>query len=600
MGRIPHNLRNESVQTICSLINTALGREKADIVIEHANLVNVDSGEVVENSDVAIKNYRVAITGRANQTIGNDTFVINGTGKYLVPGFLDGHVHVESAMVTLVEFARAILPHGTTGVFIDPHEIANVLGLKGFKLMLTETKKLPLKVFVTIPSCVPSAPNFETTGAEITLDDIKQALTWDEIVGLGEVMDFPGVLRCDTEILAKIQATLKAGKIVEGHADSLLGKNLAAYVSAGISSCHESTRTEDAVQRLRFGMYAMIREGSASRDLSKVVKCITRLGLDSRHALLVTDDTDPGTLISLGHIDHVVRRAIEEGTDPLVAVQMATINTAEHFGLSNILGSIAPGKIADLLILDDVQKIKVKTVIANGKIVAKDGKMLVDLPTPRYPSYVRNSMRLKRRLNAEDFEIKVQKADERVTVNVIGVQEGTIVTRRLQEMLEVQQGRIKVDVERDIAKIAVVERHKLTGNVGLGFVNGMSIRKGAIVSSVAHDSHNIIVIGENDHDMKTAVNAIADIGGGFAIVDNGKVISLLPLPIAGLMSEEPVEKLNEQIRELKKAIAVLGCSNPSLMMTMSFLALPVIPAIRITDRGLVDTHRFCFINLIVQ
>jgi len=591
---------NISTKAICTLIRTALGKEKADIVIKNVNLVNVHSGEIQEKYDVAIKNGRIALTGRATHTVGNDTLVIDGTGKYLAPGFLDGHVHVESSMVTLIEFARAVLPHGTTGIVIDPHEIANVLGLKGVKTMLAGTKGNPLKVFITIPSCVPSAPDFETAGAVIGPEDVRKALTWKEVIGLGEVMNYPGVLECDRQVLAKIRATLEAGKIVEGHAAGILDEKLAAYASTGISSCHESTKTKDGVQRLRFGMYAMIREGSASRDLSEVIKCITKSRLNSRHAILVTDDRDAEMLTNLGHIDHVVKRAIEEGADPVTAIQMVTLNTAEHIGLSNILGSIAPHKIADLVILDDLEKVKVKTVIAEGQIVAKDGKMTVDLPSPRYPSYVKNSIHLKKRLDECDFEIKTRRKDGVVTANIIGIQEGTIVTKHLQERLKIEKEKIDISIERDIAKIAVVERHKMTGNIGLGFVHGMGLKKGAIATSIAHDSHNIIALGVNELDMKETVNAVAEAGGGFAVSRNGNVISLLPLPIAGLMSEEGIERVSERMVKLKRAVATLGCKKLSLIMSMSFLALPVIPEIRITDLGLVDTRRFCFINLIAQ
>jgi adenine deaminase len=355
------------------LVGTALGRRKADLVIKGGNLVNVHSRELLEDVDIAVKKGRIALVGEAEHTIGNGTTVIDATGKYVAPGFLDGHVHVESSMVTLTQFARVVLPHGTTGVFIDPHEIANVFGLKGVKLMLDEARGLPLKVFVCVPSCVPAAPEFETAGAEITVRDVEEALTWDGVIGLGEVMNYPGVLQNDGKMHAEIEATFRANKVMEGHSSGLLNTELAAYASAGISSCHESTRKVEGVQKLRLGLCLMIREGSAWRDLAEVIRCVTEDKLDSRHVVLVTDDRHPETLMAEGHVDDVVRKAIEEGVDPLTAFQMATLNTAEHFGVDRDIGSIAPSKCADIVILDSLSEVSVDMVIADGIVVAQMG-----------------------------------------------------------------------------------------------------------------------------------------------------------------------------------------------------------------------------------
>lgn len=585
--------------SIRSLVNTALGRKKADIVIKNVNLVNVNSGEILEKVDIALSLDRIALVGNAQHTIGNNTVIIDGTKKYAVPGFLDGHVHVESSMVTLTQFSRAILPHGTTTIFMDPHEIANVLGLKGVKIMLKEAKNIPLKVFVCVPSCVPSAPDFETSGAKITVSDVKRALRWKNVIGLGEVMDYPGVLKCDEEIIKKIQLTLRVDKVVEGHANALLGRELSAYVAAGISSCHEATRLIDGMQRLRLGLHTMIREGSASSDLSGVIKCVTQLGMDPRHVVLVTDDVGPERLTKLGHMDYVVRRAIQEGVDPLVAIQMATLNTAEHFGLHD-LGSIAPGKIADILLLDDLEKIETQTVIVDGQIVARDGQMRISLLTPKYPSYAKFSIHLKRRLRQEDFRIMAPQGRERVLVRVIGVLEDKIITKHLQEDLDVENSNINVDVKKDVAKVAVIERHKSTGNLGLGFAKGFGIKKGAVATSVAHDSHNIVTVGVSDTDMKTAANSLSTAGGGIVVVINNKVVSSLKLQIAGLMSDENIEGVVEQRNKLKEAWRSLGCKNDSLLMIMSFLTLPVLPELRITDLGLVDTCQFKFVKLLLD
>ena len=581
------------------LVDTALGREKADLVIKGSNLVNVNSRELLENVDVAIKNGRIALIGEADDMIGNETTIIKAADKYLVPGFLDGHVHVESSMVTLTQFARAVLPHGTSGVFIDPHEIANVFGLRGVRLMLDESRNLPLKVFVCIPSCVPAAPNFETAGAEITPADVEEALEWDGVIGLGEVMNYPGVLQGDEKVHEEIRVTLRANKLVEGHANGLLNTDLSAYAAAGISSCHESTRKVDGVQRLRLGLYAMVREGSAWRDVAEVIKCVTEQGLDSRHVCLVTDDTDPETLVTIGHMDHVVRRAIEEGVDPVVAVQMATLNTAEHFGVSRDVGSIAPGKCADILILDDLSRVGVDVTITDGLVVAETGRLLVDLVSPEHPEFVRGSVRLRRPLEAEDFVVSAPIEGGRVLVRVIGVVEAKAVTRHLREELRVEGWRVLPSVEKNVAKVAVVERHKLTGNVSLGFVKGFGFKNGAVASSVAHDSHNLLVVGMSDGDMAFAVDRLAEVGGGMIAVKNGKTIGIVGLPIAGLMSEEPVQEVCKQVRRLQAAWVELGCTTMSPFMTMSLLALPVLPELRITDRGLVDTQKFQFVDLFV-
>jgi len=582
------------------LVSTAMGMEKADLVVRGGNLVNVNSGELLENVDVAVKKDRIALIGRADHTIGNKTVVIDATDKYLAPGFLDGHIHIESSMVTATQFAKAVIPHGTTGVFIDSHEIANVFGLKGVKLMLDEARDLPLKVFACIPSCVPAAPNLETSGAEINPADVEEAIKWEEVVGLGEVMNYPGVLHGDEKMHEEIRISLHANKVVEGHSNGLLDTELAAYAAAGITSCHESTSKIDGVQRLRLGLYTMMREGSAWRDVAEVIKCLTEQKMDTRHAVLVTDDRHPETLMTQGHVDDVVRRAIEEGVDPVTAVQMATLNTAEHFRVSRDIGSVAPSKCADILILNSLSKVSIDTVIADGVVVAKQGRMLVDLAPPKYPDFVKRSIHLKRQLTAENFVVNAPIREGKVKVHVIGVVEAKVFTRHLQEELPVEKGRVRLSVGKDIAKVAVVERHKLTGNIGLGFVSGFGFKEGAVASSVAHDSHNLLVVGMNDYDMAIAVNKLAEVGGGMNAVKNGETKGMVELPIAGLMSDEPVEKVSEQVEKLYKAWVALGCTMASPFMTMSLLALPVLPELRITDKGLVDTQKFRLLDLFVE
>lgn len=587
----------EEVTTL--LVGTGMGREKADLVVKGGTLVNVNSRELLENMDIAVKKDRIVIVGKADHTVGKNTVVIDAKGKYVVPGFLDGHVHVESSMLTLTQFARAILPRGTTTVFIDPHEIANVLGLNGARLMIDEAKLLPLKVFVCVPSCVPAAPDFETSAAELTVEDIAEALNWEGVIALGEVMDYLGVLNGNSKMHGEIQAALRMGKGVEGHANSLLNEELAAYAAAGASSCHESTRAIDGVQRLRLGMYTMIREASAWRDLAEVIKCVTKYGLDSRHISLVTDDRHCETLLKDGHIDAVVRRAIQEGVDPVVAVQMATLNTAEHFGVNRDTGSIAPSKYADILILDNLAEVNVRTVIADGVIIAKDGRLLRDLASPRYPLTVKKTVRLKRPIKPGDFKVRAPFNKATVEVRVIGVVEGKATSIHLQRTLTVENGEVIPSTIKDIVKVAVVERHKRTGNICVGFVEGFGLKKGAVASSVAHDSHNLIVIGVSESDMAMAVNALADVGGGIVAVQNGKTVGLVELRIAGLMSDERPEIVCGKIKGLQKAWKKLGCAIESPFMSLSLLTLPVLPELRITDKGLVDVKEFKFISLFV-
>jgi adenine deaminase len=506
------------------LVDVALGRKPADVVIKGGHRVNVHTAEIEDGMDVALKGKRIALVGDAGHCMGKNTSVIDAEDKYIIPGLLDSHIHIESSMVTVTQFARAVLPHGTTGVFIDPHEIANVLGMRGVKLMHDEGADLPLKVFIAMPSCVPSAPGLETNGAEISLADVVEGLRWDRVVGLAEVMDFPGVLSGNKKIHGEIREALERRSVVEGHAPGLLGKQLSAYIAACIISDHESSTREEAVEKLRLGMKLEIREGSAAKNLSALVEPILRLGLDTRHCLLSTDDRHPADLLREGHMDHVIRRAMEEGVDPVSAIQMATINTADHFGLDSEIGGVSPGKIADVLIVDSLEKFSVEKVIADGKLVAQNGKLIVKLPIPIYPKFSKWTIKIKR-VKPADFDERTPRNDE-VEVRVIGITEGQIFTEHEIVPLKVEDGIVRPNLAQDIVKAAVVERHKSTGNVGLGFVRGFGIKKGAIASSVSHDAHNVSVIGTDSRSMSLAVNAIARMGGGQVVVDKGKVISL--------------------------------------------------------------------------
>ncbi len=584
-----------------SLVDTAMGRIPADLVIRNGQWVCVQSGEIIPQTDVAIKDGRVAyVGGDASHTIGKKTKVIDANGRYLVPGLLDPHMHVESGMVTVTEFVRAVAARGTTGMFIDPHEIANVFGLRGVKLMVDEAQKQPIHVWVQMPSCVPSAPGLETPGASIGPKEVAAAMKWKGIIGLGEMMNFPGVFMGDKKMIEEMTITHAAGKIIGGHyASPDLGIPFHGYAAGGAEDDHEGTRVEDAAARVRQGMKAMLRYGSAWFDVESQVKAITEKKLDSRRFLLCTDDSHAGTLTGEGHMDRVLRHAIECGLPPMTAIQMMTINAAEHFGLSKELGMIAPGRWADVALAQDLTNFKADMVIAKGKVIAEGGKWKVELPKTSYPAWVKNSVKLKRKLNAEDFKLKVESGKLKVKANVIGVIENHVGTRHLTFDLRPKNGEIKADVARDLAKIAVVERHKATGKITMGLVSGFGFTaKCAVASTVAHDSHHMIVVGTDDEAMALAGNALAKCGGGQVVVLGDKIIGLVEMKIAGLMSVEKADVVARKAESILEGFKMCGCELNNPNMQLSLLALVVIPELRISDKGLVDVTKFDFIPLL--
>ncbi|MFN8387887.1 MAG: adenine deaminase [Anaerolineales bacterium] len=584
-----------------ALVDTAMGRVPADLVIRNGQWVSVQSGEIVPKTDIAVKDGRVAYVGNdASHAIGKKTKVIEANGRYLVPGLLDGHMHVESGMVTVTEFVRAVAVRGTTGMFIDPHEIANVFGLRGVKLMVDEAQKQPIHVWVQMPSCVPSAPGFETPGASIGPKEVATAMKWKGIIGLGEMMNFPGVFMGDTKMLDEMAITHANNKVIGGHyASPDLGIPFHGYVAGGAEDDHEGTRLEDAVARVRQGMKAMLRYGSAWFDVETQVKAITEKKLDSRHFILVTDDSHAGTLTSEGHMDRVLRHAIEQGLDPVTAIQMMTINTAEHFGVSKEIGMIAPGRWADVVLVDDLKNFRADVVVAKGKVIAESGKWKVNLPKSSYPAWVKNSVKLKRKLKAEDFRLKVESGKSKVKANVIGIIENHAGTKHLKFDVQPVNGEIKADITRDLAKIAIVERHKGTGGITLGLVSGFGFTaKCAIASTVAHDSHHMIVVGTDDASMAVAGNTLARSGGGQVVVRNGEVIGQVELKIAGLMSTEKADIVARKAESILEGFKMCGCELNNPNMQLSLLALVVIPELRISDKGLVDVTKFEFIPVL--
>jgi adenine deaminase len=567
--------------TLEEMIAAARGELEVDLLIEGASVANLLSGEV-HRANVAV--YKGRIAGFDCESAGS---VINLEGKILAPGFIDGHVHIESAMVTVPEYARAVVPRGTTSVVIDPHEIANVWGMDGIRYMLDSSKNVPLNVFAMLSSCVP-ATSMETSGASLDAEALSELMDDARVLGLAEVMNYPGVIFRDQEVLKKIR--LAGSKRIDGHAPGLTGKDLTAYIAAGIKSDHECTSAEEAIERLRQGMYIMLREGSAAKNLRDLLPAVTNL--NARQFLFVSDDRHPSDILREGHIDNMIRISIDEGLDPILALQIASLNAAQYFGLRD-LGAIASGYRADIAVLDNLENPHVETVIKDGKLVAEAGDfcaMLERIPIPK-----KSSMQIGK-LELKSIEIKAEKGPARV----IGIVPDQIVTRSQELLPKIDNGKIISDTKRDILKLAVAERHKATGNVGLGLVQGFGLNSGALATSVAHDSHNIAVVGATDEDMLAAVLAVVRMGGGLAVVQNGAVKSCLPLPVAGLLSETDMQDVANGIDNCVDAAQSLGCTLKDPFMTLSFLCLPVIPELKLTDKGLVDVTRFQFVPLFMQ
>lgn len=577
------------------LVAVAAGREPADLIIRKGQWVNVHTREVLADHDIAVAEGRIAYVGPdARHCEGPDTEIIEANGRFMIPGLCDGHMHIESGMLTPAEFARAVMGHGTTTMFTDPHEIANVLGLEGVRMMHDEALMQPINIFTQMPSCAPSAPGLETTGFEIGPDDVSEAMGWPGIIGLGEMMNFPGVINGSQQMLAEIAATQNAGKTVGGHyASPDLGKDFHAYAAGGPADDHEGTCEADAIARVRQGMRMMMRLGSAWYDVETQITAITEKGLDPRNFILCTDDCHSGTLVNDGHMNRVVRHAIECGCDPLVALQMATINTATHFGLERDLGSIAPGRRADVILTSDLKALPIEHVIARGKTVAQDGKVLVDCPHYDWPVHARQTVNMGRARTAEDFEVKAPNGATQVTANVIGVIENQAPTKALTATLSVTDGVVQGDIEMDVAQIALVERHRATGDVVNGFVSGFGYKgRMALASTVAHDSHHMIVVGTDREMMAMAANRLGEVGGGVTVIKDGEELALVELPIAGLMSDAPATEVAAKAQKMVEAMEACGCTLNNAYMQHSLLALVVIPELRISDLGLVDVTKF--------
>jgi len=582
------------------MVDCAMGRLPADLVIRNGQWISVQTGEIIPQTDIAILGKKIAYVGPdAKHTIGPQTKIIDAAGRYLVPGLLDAHMHVESGMLTVTEFVRAIIPHGTTGIFIDPHEIANVFGLRGVRLMVDEAALQPIHVWVQVPSCIPSAPGLETPGATMGPDEVREALTWDGIIGLGEMMNFPGVARSDEKMLTEIEITRQAGKTIGGHyASPDLGLPFHGYVVGGAEDDHEGTRVEDAIARARQGMKVMMRYGSAWHDVVSQVKAVTESGLDSRNFILCTDDSHSHTLFNEGHMDRVIRHTIDQGLDPVKAIQMATINTAEHFGVSRDIGQIAPGRFADILLVPDLNDFSVEMVISQGRVTSQVGHILIDLPQCTYPDWATHSVHLPGKVEKPGFNIPSPN-NKTAKVNVIGIIENQAPTHKLTFEMQPKESQFQVDMVRDLAKVALLDRHHGTGKIQMGFVHGFGFnKKCAVASTVAHDCHQMIVVGTDEECMATAANTLAECGGGQVVVIDGTIKGLVELPIGGLMSNESGQTVARKAANVLAGFKECGCNLNNPNMQLSLLGLVVIPELRISDKGLVDVTTMKFIQLV--
>jgi adenine deaminase len=581
-----------------NLMEVGLGKKKASLAIKNGKLINVLTDEIYD-ADIAIYGKRIAAIGKIDQCIGEATKVIDAKGKYIVPGLIDGHVHPESSLLSITKFAMVVIPRGTTSIMTSFDEIGTVAGLAGIKEVLKEAKRTPLKVFNVVPSRIPYIPWADTTGGEVGIKEIKEALSWEESIGIWETT-IQLVLGLDKNVLKAIDEALKRKMTIHGHCPFATGSMLAAYLSSGIRSDHEAFNVDEALEKVRNGLKVMIREGSVAKQMSELIKIVTKHGINTRNVMLITDDVDAEDLVKLGHMDHLVRRAIEEGVDPVKAIEMASYNTAEAYRVDHLVGCIAPGRYADMLLVDDLKSFKPQLVIANGEVVASDGKMLKTINPPKRSKRLLKTFHLKKPIEAKDLVVKTNPKARKVKAISMQVPPDIPIRFKREVTLEVENGIVKPEVENDVLYISVVERHKRTGNKSTAFISGFNLKAGAIASSQAHDNHNIVCIGTNSEDMAYAINYVASINGGQVVVKDKKLVYELPLPICGLVTDLDAEKLSEEEEKLNKAAHELGCKIARPFMFLVFLPLAAIPEYAITDKGFVDVINNRFIDPIIE
>lgn len=589
------------------LIDVLMGGNRfTSLVLHGGKVINVITREIYE-ADIAIKGKYILLVGNCEDLIGPDTIVVDVKGKFISPGFIDSHMHFESSMLTITEFSRLSIPSGTTTLVADPHEIGNALGPMGIKAMADEIDRVPNHVYLVVPALTPDCPSLETAGYDISSKDMEELLSYKNIIGIGELQGFsnaahvyentPEVI---TDLVASTQYAKANGMVVDGNAPELFGKELAAHIIAtgGRCSCHETTTKAEAVEKLRQGVYLFMREGSTQRNMAECIKAITEEGLDSRRCILATDDMVSADLEKLGHMNEIIRRTIKEGINPVHAIQMATINPATYFGFEHV-GVLAPGKLADIAVIHDLEKMEIEGVFIEGSLVSFKGELLKDIPKYTYPDYAKGSVK-RDYISEKDLEIKAEGTTARVRcIELIPDQN---LTGSLEEILKVSNGTVHSDITRDILEIACIERYRRNGNIGKAFCRGFGLKEGAIAESVAHDAHNIIVIGTNLNDMTVAVNRVIEIGGGIAVANRGKVLSDLRLPVGGLITDELTgHEVSERIKKLEKiAIEELGLKVHAPFMHLSFLALSTSPMWKITDKGLVDVNSFKILSPTVE
>lgn len=581
------------------VIDVALGKAAADLVVRNGKLVNVITREVYE-ADVAVADGVIAATGKLEEgTIGPDTLVVDAAGKYVAPGFIDAHIHIESSMLTFTEFNRMVLPHGTTAVATDLSEIAIVAGAEGVKEVLAESEGKPVKLFHTVPAFMEAEDEFQTIGAPLGPELIEEFMKLPHAVGLAEVL-YPPVLGKSPSSANMLEIARRYGKTAEGHAPELYGAPLNAFASVGIRSDHESTNAKEAIEKLRRGLRVLMREGSAAQDLEACLALLTEYKVDSRNCVMVSDDIDMLHIYRKGHLDHKVRMAVAAGVDPVEAIQMVTINPAQSLKIDERHGSIAPGKCADIILLSSLEECTVTDVIANGELVIKDGKFVKELEKPAYSARMLNTVKLSRPVEAKDMQISVDPSAKTARVHVIGASPTSLLTEKLEAELEVKDGFIQADPERDILGIVCVERYGKSGSIGKSFVKGFGLKSGAMATSVGHDHHNLTVVGSNPEDMALAINRLGEIDGGIIIVNEGKVVHELPLPICGLLTDQDGVEAALKLEAMQEYLKSLGCTMSSPYISLSFITLIYIPCFGITNRGLMDVLEWKIIDPVIS
>lgn len=571
-------------EEIKNTIETGLGMHVCDLKIENVKLVNVFSGEVYP-TNIYIKNKRIVSIDPSADLEAKK--VLDGNGQYALPGLIDAHMHFESTMLSPEALASVVVPQGTTTMCADLMEIANVAGEEGLRAMLQSMNRLPYRMLIEVSSRVPTAPGLETTGAVLGAEEVANIMEWEESVSLGE-LDPSKILFVKDEYIKKVADTLAKRKLVNGHAIGRLGQELNVYASSGISDDHECVNTNEMIERLKVGMKVFIREGSSERNVDELIRGVIEHQLDTSNLMFCTDDKHAREIQVEGHINYNVSRAIDLGLDPMKAIQIATVNSAKHFRMEDEIGSITPGRLADIILVEDWREIKPTVVIFEGNVVAENGKLLEECKVEEYPEWLKHTVILKNPITAESFAVPSKKQDGSTKIHLIDLIPRQIINHHVLEEMQVKNGKIQVNIEKDILKLAVVERYGKNGNVGVGFVRGFELKKGALAYSMSHDHHNIVVVGTNDEDMALAVNEVARLNGGLSVACDGKILNSMELPIGGLMSEKPAEEVMAQLDILNADAKALGCGMDAPFMSLSFISLPTVPDLGLTDLGLVD------------